>query len=910
MRRVSGLMATLLLTMSFAGHASALILFQDDDNHDVNSEGLIINADDTGAQDASLQFGNDATDATITFGDATSDLTIATPSGGDVIVGSGTGLNFSGSDMFRIRENADPATNSACTVKGELIYDTTDDQLQICTVVGGAGAATWAAVDTGGGDAATLDGLDSLDFLRSTASDSFGDGGTFTLTIGADDTLQVDGTFDANGAVTIGDGGDAATLDSTTLSIDSTDTTNLTMTANDAAAKTLTIQATNAGAGAGNLDINVDEAVTIDSTAGGVSLDGAAASNFTTSAGALTLDGNGGVNIAGNAAEVDVTTTGLVDVNSGAFTLDGTTGSLDFTDTANLTMTANDAATKTLTISATNAGAGAGQIVIGTDTWDISGAGVATGFTGVTSTGVIDYSGSSRLALHQGAANPGTCVEGDIFYNTTDNTTYTCTATNTWTALSSGGADTFESVYAADGDKSLSITDNLATGFDIKEGANSYIHLATTNGSELVTITPATTVTGTLTANGTLAANGAVTLGDNGDTVTINSSDWDISATGDITGAGAITADGLITGTAGATVSGAATSINASSNFATNINTGTSSGAVTIGGGSGTVAINSSDWDISATGDITGAGAITADGLITGTAGATLSGAAISLNNSSNFATNVGTGTSTGAVTVGGGSNTVAINSSSWDITTAGAASGLTTIGASGNITTSAGDFIIGTTGLTETTGATDSGAYLVGAFDEFANSASTTVQGVLNDLDALIGSGAPNTDTMVFEPEYPNYILWGDGTSNNGKMEALYDSTNREHYYRWTTKKSAAHDYDIRFRYTLPADYTAAGNMTIRLRTDTTTAGDNSIDVTVRNDTDNGTCHADGATTGAVAGTWETITITGAEVETGCTGGTALNPGDVVEVILKTFANNTSSGGTDVGTLAFAYTN
>ena len=80
-----------------------------------------------------------------------------------------------------------------------------------------------------------------------------------------------------------------------------------------------------------------------------------------------------------------------------------------------------------------------------------------------------------------------------------------------------------------------------------------------------------------------------------------------------------ITTAGLFTGTLGATISGAATSINASSNFATNINTGTSSGALALGGGSGTVAINSSDWDIDATGAMTGIGSITSDGTITAT---------------------------------------------------------------------------------------------------------------------------------------------------------------------------------------------------------------------------------------------------------------------------------------------------
>ena len=64
-----------------------------------------------------------------------------------------------------------------------------------------------------------------------------------------------------------------------------------------------------------------------------------------------------------------------------------------------------------------------------------------------------------------------------------------------------------------------------------------------------VTIPDNVTITDTLTISGT------VSLGDGGDTVTINSSDWDISATGGMTGIGAITADGVVTASGGVAVS-------------------------------------------------------------------------------------------------------------------------------------------------------------------------------------------------------------------------------------------------------------------------------------------------------------------------------------------------------------------
>jgi len=87
---------------------------------------------------------------------------------------------------------------------------------------------------------------------------------------------------------------------------------------------------------------------------------------------------------------------------------------------------------------------------------------------------------------------------------------------------------------------------------------------------------------------------GALTVGAAAGTTAITSSDWAISATGVQTGMGAITTDGLITAAAG-------------------INLGTSQAIVgttglTIGNNGQTVAVNSSDWDIDATGIATNMG--------------------------------------------------------------------------------------------------------------------------------------------------------------------------------------------------------------------------------------------------------------------------------------------------------------
>ena len=115
------------------------------------------------------------------------------------------------------------------------------------------------------------------------------------------------------------------TLDSSTVSIDATDDTNITLTSNKAGIGTFKIEATNNGSGSSHIDMNTDGNVTVDSTLG-ISLDAGNTSNFTTSNGALSLFGATGVNINGNSSEIDITTTGALDINSGTFNIDSTGG--------------------------------------------------------------------------------------------------------------------------------------------------------------------------------------------------------------------------------------------------------------------------------------------------------------------------------------------------------------------------------------------------------------------------------------------------------------------------------------------------------------------------------------------------------------------------------------------------------
>jgi hypothetical protein len=182
------------------------------------------------------------------------------------------------------------------------------------------------------------------------------------------------------------------------------------------------------------------------------------------------------------------------------------------------------------------------------------------------------------------------------------------------------------------------------------------------------------------------------------------------------TNAGTLTVSELLTGSLGATISGATINLNASSNFATNINTGTSTGAVTIGG-TGTQTISVGNGAGVKTVNLGSSNTTSTTTLLSGSGG-------LNLNVSNNQATNINTGTSTGAVSIGNaaagnislqsggtisvsgttninttgtantaignGTGTFALTSSGLNVTTAGAVSGVSTLATSSIITVGA----------------------------------------------------------------------------------------------------------------------------------------------------------------------------------------------------------------------------
>lgn len=220
-----------------------------------------------------------------------------------------------------------------------------------------AGTETVQVTATGGLDLDTIFDFDGSTFdVQMTGSNGFSLDGTASSNVTADSGNLTLSTTTSGTLIMSSVAG--ATLDSTTLSIDSTDTTNISMTANNAGGKTFTIGATNAGAGAGNLDINVDDAFTLD------------------------------------AASITQTSTGIFDVDaSGAIQINSSGASIGIgNDAVDQNINIGTAGNRTISIGA----------AAGTTTLDLN---AGSGGASIDSLGVIDLDADGALSLNASGAN-------------------------------------------------------------------------------------------------------------------------------------------------------------------------------------------------------------------------------------------------------------------------------------------------------------------------------------------------------------------------------------------------------------------------------------------------------------------------------------------------------------------------
>ncbi len=152
---------------------------------------------------------------------------------------------------------------------------------------------------------------------------------------------------------------------------------------------------------------------------------------------------------------------------------------------------------------------------------------------------------------------------------------------------------------------------------------------------------------------------------------------------------------------------------------------------------------------------------VDASGTITGAVGITSAGATVNLNASSNFAVNIGTGSSTGLVTIGGGLGTFSLQTSNIDISSSGAITGAT--GYNGLVVTA--DTGVITTGTWNATALAD--AYVSDTLTAslFSGSGSTTTAVDLGTAEVAgtlaVGNGGTGATTFT-----SNGVLYGNTTS------------------------------------------------------------------------------------------------------------------------------------------------
>ena len=265
-------------------------------------------------------------------------------------------------------------------------------------------------------------------------------------------------------------------------------------------------------------------------------------------------------------------------------------------------------------------GGGSDTLAIDTTNWDVSSLGVASGLTGLSSSGTITLSGftaangviysSSLGVLHQTAAGTSTqCLIGDNGTGAPGWSSCSAAASNYWQRLVGNVSplnlnDTLSATSAADTVATFTINNAAAT---------------TLTNNTLIQQTGGGTVTNllNLTQSAGTVINGIYLNGTFTNLINTSSNNFKVTNTGAITAVGVNSGSGLLQGTGGLTLTGATSINNNASTNTTNIGTGSTSGAIAIGGNSDTLAIDTTNWDVSSLGVASGLTGLSSSGTIT-----------------------------------------------------------------------------------------------------------------------------------------------------------------------------------------------------------------------------------------------------------------------------------------------------
>lgn len=185
-----------------------------------------------------------------------------------------------------------------------------------------------------------------------------------------------------------------------------------------------------------------------------------------------------------------------------------------------------------------------------------------------------------------------------------------------------------------------------------------------------------------------------------------------------------------------------------------------------------------------------------------------------------------------------------------------------------------------------------------------------TDVQAALNSINGQIGHSAKQVDTLTFNPQYPNYVIYKNGGSaNQGTLVEDYDLTNKKQFYGWTSHQGTLQNVDVKFRFPMPTDFASfsGGNaFTISYLTGLNAATHNKLDFKLTDVTTSTACASSSGNFSATANTWTTATFNAAALNATCT----YTPGDVIEADVTFYADNTASANAEAGQANLTYTN
>jgi hypothetical protein len=301
----------------------------------------------------------------------------------------------------------------------------------------GTSSLSFAQISGGGGGSDTLQSAYNNGNTITTASST---PIAFTLTSG-DFTVQGGGSVAFGNTTEVGS---FSVFSAGTLTLQSRDTTSLDMQASDAGAKTLTIAASNAGAGSGNIAVTADDAIDVDaggdvsinSTGGALNFGNDANTgtiNIGTGAAARTL--NIGNSTGATAINMDAGTGGVTIDATGSISIDGVGASNLTTDTGTLTLSTTTSGNVDITsVDAVNVSSGTttdiqatgnvtidsdtGSIGIGTDA-DDGAIDIGTGTTAGRVITIGNNTGTTGVAIEAGSGNvlidsPLTTITGNL----------------------------------------------------------------------------------------------------------------------------------------------------------------------------------------------------------------------------------------------------------------------------------------------------------------------------------------------------------------------------------------------------------------------------------------------------------------------------------------------------------------